>query len=500
MRALIIHTRGEGVLADTSADDVVDIARQVCASKRAVIHLQGGLVTKEHAVDTAARLGSFYSNHNILPVFFIWESGLLETIRNNKREIFDEKIFKSLLKMLLKWVGGKVVASIGGRSMAQASPLDDLMVEKAVEGARRAVSEPVGEPLSNLNTSNTAPLTTEDHQAFEKDLRENREFRIAFDSLMLGLDVEPPKGRTAIVGTQRSSTHLSESVKEELRSSARATSSARGFFDPVTLIVRVSLVLARIVKRCLQGRDHGLYTTAVEELLRDLYIDAIGTWVWGRMKKDTEDSFKEFRPDRPRGGRLFVDELGEQLRLAAKSPKLSIVGHSAGTIFACHLLQYVNEARSAGSVPRDFIFDRVAFLASACQISLFHETLLTHERNALFREFRLYSLGDALESGYWEAPPLYPRSLLYMVSGIFELPDYDVPLLGMQRYITQTQVYSSPEVCRVREFLGTGSRDAWSEFDGGDGFRTDANRHGAFDATEGKRCQTMKSVVYFLNS
>jgi len=61
------------------------------------------LVTKAHGVATAERLAPFYEAKGILPVFFVWESGLFETIKNNAREIFDEKMFKALLKLLLKW-------------------------------------------------------------------------------------------------------------------------------------------------------------------------------------------------------------------------------------------------------------------------------------------------------------------------------------------------------------------------------------------------------------
>jgi len=444
------------------------------------------------------RLSPFYEAKDILPVFFVWESGLFETIKNNAREIFDEKIFKALLKMLLKWAGGKVAAAPGGRGIPEAEPLDDMTVAEAIAQARTGV----GEPLSRLDTTNVAPLTSDEQQAFEKDLRSSDDFRSAFDSIMLGLGAEPPQGRAPAANVAAAPTLMSESVKNELRASVREEPGGRSLFsfDPVHIAIRATAVLARVVKRCLQHRDHGLYTTVVEELLRELYIDAIGTWVWQRMKKDTLDTFGEFPPDAPRGGRLLIRRLAKELAQGAGAPKISIVGHSAGSIFACHMMEHVDQQRRAGALPTTFTFDRMVFLAPACQEALFKKVLDIHGQRPLFQHFRLYSLGDALEAGYWEAPPLYPRSLLYMISGLLEQPEYDMPLLGMQRYLVNDRVYNETELAAIRRFLSSGSRQVWAEASDGDGLRSNANRHGGFDATSGDHCNTMDSVAYFISS
>ncbi|HXT11405.1 MAG TPA: hypothetical protein VN873_07560 [Candidatus Angelobacter sp.] len=254
------------------------------------------------------------------------------------------------------------------------------------------------------------------------------------------------------------------------------------------------------MRRLLQKRDHGLYTTVVEEILRELYLDAVGTWVWGRMKKDTQDTFALLdSPAPPRGGRLFVEELGKALRARTDRPKISIVGHSAGSIFACHLLAHVDEMRREGGMPLDFQFHRVAFLAPACRCALWAAILALHEARPLWGNFRMYSLSDTLESGYWEAPFLYPRSLLYIISGLLETPEIDVPILGMQRYMNQSDVYSMPEMEVIRTFLAVGDRQVWSKQNGGAGLSSDALKHGEFDDTTGEHVETMRSVIYFLN-
>ena len=41
-----------------------------------------------------------------------------------------------------------------------------------------------------------------------------------------------------------------------------------------------------------------------------------------------------------------------------------------------------------------------------------------HRQSPLFDNFRMFSLSDEMEAGYWEIPAVYPRSLLYLVSGL----------------------------------------------------------------------------------
>src|SRR5262249_34038391 len=118
----------------------------------------------------------------------------------------------------------------------------------------------------------------------------------------------------------------------------------------------------------------------------------------------------------------------------------------------------------------------------------------------LFCEFRMFALNDHLESGYWEAPPLYPRSLLYMVSGMFErVPD--APLLGMGRYFTNGGVYHDPDVETARAFVfNPTSHSAWSIAKGDNGLSSDATRHGSFCNTGTPQPDTMASVLYLLKS
>jgi hypothetical protein len=503
LSALVIHTRGDGNLGDTAPAEVTQIAAKIATVPQAVIHIHGGLVTKSSGLAGSLRLDNYYRSAGVLPVFPLWESGLFEAVRNNWKEIFDEKLFQTLLKRLLKHAGGKLLQSAGGRAAGAYEPLDDQESAIALTQALRAeIAEETPEPLRDIAPAQPpSELTADEEKLLKNELATSAELQEAVDAIMLGLELQPPPGaRAGAAPVQPAKTHLSPVIQEELR--AAAEPGARGLFDPASLIVHAVTILARVINRFARRRDHGLYTTVVEELLRELYFNAIGGKVWGLMKQDTRDAFADGAPGSQRGGSLFLRELAAQLRArsAAKHTRsrISIVAHSAGSIWACHFLQRMSEIRAAGALRADFRLHRLVFLAPACTCRLFAKVLETHAQMALFDEFRVYALSDPLEAGYWEAPPLYPRSLLYLVSGLFE-DEPDQPLVGMARYVTETQVYDEAQAAAVRTFLmEPRGRSVWSQEDRGLGLASDARRHGAFDETTGAFIKTMQATLHLL--
>jgi hypothetical protein len=188
------------------------------------------------------------------------------------------------------------------------------------------------------------------------------------------------------------------------------------------------------------------------------------------MKKDTADAFLDDSPDAPQeihGGRAFVKRL-----VAWWKPgrRVTLVGHSTGAIYIAHLLQAADSMLPAAAK-----FDAV-FLAPAASFAFLSEKLAL--LNKRVGEFRLFGLRDALERGYWEVPVLYPASLLYLVSGLFEDPVVDMPIVGMQRYHLATGPYNLPEVKDVLGWIG--DRCVWSEVAGSPGFASGALKHGGF--------------------
>jgi hypothetical protein len=464
------------------------------------LHVHGGLVSASAGLAKAGRLDPLYRSGNVLPVFPIWESGLLEVIHNHADRIFNEHIFQVLLKFLLKHAGGMIGQPPGARGSY--ATLRDLDIRQAIAEAQLAKTDPNRpEPFSN-RAPVTPPqeLAPAEAQHFESDLDASREFHAANDAIMLGLNVQPPAAaRAAHAGVAPAATLMSADIQDELRQDARP--GARGLFSAVTLIKHGVKILYRIIERYAHHRAHGLWATTVEEIGRELYLDALGGKVWGAMKADTQRAFDAGATGEPRGGALFMQVLAAELtaRQAAGQPlpKLSIVAHSAGSIWACHFLHHLQALRVSNALPANFALDRLILLAPACTCQLFAKMLAEHREAALFCDFRIFALSEPLESGYWEAPPLYSRSLLYMVSGMFEF-EADAPLTGMQRYLN-AKVYSQPEVQATRAFLSNPAAHAvWSVVSGASGLSSDSHRHGAFDDTGTPAPTTIASVLYLL--
>lgn len=502
---LVIQTGADGVLDHTKPEEVTQIVKQVVAAGRAVLHVHGGLVNAQHGLATAARLDLVYRKAALTPVFPVWETGALETIRNHAGEIFREHLFGVLLKFVLKHAGGKLEQSPAGRAADTYVPLTDRKVDGAVQEAQAASRDPtLPEPLlqpPHIPVPPPTEVTPAESDYFRSDLEQSQELQDAVDGVMLGLgSAPPPGGRAPSPGVLPTRTLLSFGIQEELRREVKP--GARGLFDVATIVHHGLQILVRVIKRFVEHRDHGLWPTAVEELCRELYLDAAGGVVWDLMKRDATSTFEPGTAQAPRGGSAFLDALGNELRAAAAAgkslPKLSLVAHSAGSIWASHFLLALEARRARAALPADFRLHRLIVLAPACTDALFKAVLQQQGRRPLFDDFRLFALGDPLESGYWEAPPLYPRSLLYMVSGMFE-EDVDMPLLGMQRYYTGDSVYHTPETDEVRSYLSTPATHAvWSVAKGAPGLSSDSTRHGAFTDSGPPLPSTMNSVLYFL--
>ena len=65
-----------------------------------VVHFHGGLVNEKVGMRNASRLLSAYRSAQSYPVFFVWESGLLEVLSHNLGNIAQEKVFQRLLSRL----------------------------------------------------------------------------------------------------------------------------------------------------------------------------------------------------------------------------------------------------------------------------------------------------------------------------------------------------------------------------------------------------------------
>ena len=270
---------------------------------------------------------------------------------------------------------------------------------------------------------------------------------------------------------------LQEDEKAQLRGTLRASSILQAGTQAVASrpnIEEIIEVLQRVTNRFAAQRDHGLYATTVEEVLRQFYLDRVGKDVWDRMKQATSSAFGN---DVNRyGGTAFLKGLADYWA-SDHHPHITLVGHSAGAIYICHFLQKVLEL-----LPDKVTFDLV-FLAPACTFELFSETLVACQKR--IAGIRIFGMRDALEQAdplVPSVPLVYPYSLLYFVSGVLE-DEPDTPLLGMQRYHSGKAPYDTiPAVSNSLHCLnGLGTQSTvWSVVNTGDGLASSATTHGGF--------------------
>lgn len=454
-----IHTGKDGILKDTTDDDVRALVADLKNAPKLVIHLHGGLISKDAALKKAERLIPAYQAVGARPVFMVWESSFLETISNNLHEINREKIFSFIVKRVLKYAVGKLTNVDGSKASGQLPLPNDIEVN--MEFNKRLTDKPDGEvPYGDFKPESLEELTQAERKQFEDSLATDPDFQNEVQAIVDTVkpeETESTSKGTTVKRRKSAGTLISPDVVDELVVDA-AEKEGKGIFSSAAMIIKAGQILCRVIDRFLQGRDHGLYATVVEEVLRALYVANVGSAIWGMMKKDTEDTFANVGQQPTRAGWFFIQELGKLMKEGHR-PEVSVVAHSAGAIYASYLLTHLAWARADQNhpLPDDFRLKNLIFLAPACSFTLFDRALVGHRQSPLFDHFRMFALSDKLEAGYWEVPAVYPRSLLYLVSGLFEQENgksaSDLPLVGMQRYFKEAEIYKQPEVECVRSLL-----------------------------------------------
>lgn len=417
--SFMIETGGDGRLAPpTDPAQVRALIDAAVGHGHLLVHLHGGLVSARAGRAGAAALAPKYREWGAAPVAFVWHTGPAEILCGNLHEVMTEDFFEKVLKLALRFVVGRLKLPGGGKSGDGFATVSDLDVNKAL-ASRAASAEPFGELDGTPDELDPHELGKVEQTAqADPGLRAAAERIVETDAASRGLvSYEGPRVETA----------MDPEVLAEI-GGGDAAGGGRGLLQMAAVGRHVGRVVFRVVKRFAQGRAHGVYCTCVEEICRELYVAKTGGTLWKMIKDEAEDTFASTL-GAPRGGRLFVDTLAAAFA-AGKRPRITVVGHSAGSIFAAHLLR---ELAAVGIQVDDLIL-----LAAAVRFSLFGQAMADVGVLAPKRQHHI-ALSEECEAGYWEVPVLYPRSLLYMVSGAAELGDKgvslaDEPLLGMQRF------------------------------------------------------------------
>jgi len=292
-------------------------------------------------------------------------------------------------------------------------------------------------------------------------------------------------GSRSVTGVTAQSTLMDPDVVAEIApgDSAAEDEKSRSILGTIMLGKRVVTVVGAVIWRYANGRDHGLYLTIVEEIMRAFYVRAAGRFLWTQMKDAVGSAFTK-QPDY--GGTAFVGQLGRFWKDC--KPCITLVGHSAGAIYVGRLLQELNAAMDS-----DFRV-KVVLIAPACTFDFLAESLRTADKRVA--SLRIFGMSDAVERNDHLVPGIYPASLLYFVSGVLE-DERDEPLAGMQRYYTDRYAGARfNSVAEVKEF-GCLKKDhayAWANTEGFNGANCDMVTHGGW----ARAPATLASVLYLI--
>jgi hypothetical protein len=491
----VIHSRAgrlgaDGVTSRADAKRIIAQAHAANPDKGLLIHFHGGLVNTAAGLAIAANLAPRYFSAGAYPLFFVWEAGPIQTLKNNLGDILNDEVFQELVKKVGEWavkqIGGAFTTRGGG-----AIQIDQYKMRHDFDswfaGAAAAPPVPLDSPVEKPGATK-AVLPNEDTLAtdIESELPNDERFQ----RVMAGLYVASGGGAGT---TTKSGGPPAVTVRALVDEKAldqmflpRTSGNTRAGLVWFKVAKFVAKVVIAVVKRHWDKRDHGIYTTIVEEVLRAAYLAKVGEVVWRTMKKDTADAFDTVADSV--GTALFAD-LAELAAQGKTFKQITLVGHSTGAVYINNLLEH------AAALP-DTKFN-VILLAPACRSDAFAKVAAAN--GARIANFRMFTMSDELESQDQLVSIIYPRSLLYFISGVLE-GAADVPILGMNRFNVNEDLFSSGEfeyVAAVRTWLGkNASNCVWSIADGGLGLNCTSKSHGDFDNDDA----TLLSIEHVISS
>jgi hypothetical protein len=481
--------------------------RLAAGQSKVMLFLHGGLVNEADGRQQAVEVSNGLSlDPSWEQICVVWRTGLLEELRDNWLKLVNsDALYKLILAWLVHHAASKVkVTGAAGATLLEANPIS--------RGAIRArFDASAGNPVADLEALATGPnqviqVQETSRQEIEAELRAalqaDPELQSALKDLNAAvmLRVGGPAGPGDAAAGAVSFSHLNGNIQQRLENSAARAIHAHAVTELVAIwdiVTAAAEVAWRVYDRYRTQRDHGFYATIVEELAREIFGDYIGGDIWDWMK---QNAAKHFEP----GG--FGPQLIEALSQGANNNRLVVIGHSAGSIWASDFLTAV--AKSTRPFPMDLVF-----VAGAVRVKDFAQALSSGEDHV--RRFRAYAMTDATERAdtLIQKPPglewVYPSSLLYLVSGLFEanpnsnrhlVPDVDAPLVGLQRFFETgappAWLTEADEIRALREVIVFyGKHDPATYYGPGDegpGMNSSARDHGCYETDP----DTLASIKY----
>jgi hypothetical protein len=496
----LVVSGADGRLVGRSPQDLAQLLDGALSHRRVVVHVHGGLVDEAAGTRVAASLLPVYSQAGAHPLFFVWQAGIREILRNNILEIAREELFERLLRRVLGWAVGRVRSEEEGVRGAGAVLPSETELRSEL-GRRQRLTDPdagaepfADQPLpdANLPPDGTAfVLPAEEEAEFLRQVAGDVELeqQVAGAAADRELEWGNTDGTRGAPAVERVPSRIDQDVLAEI--AAGEEEGARGLVSTAVLARKALQVLRSVLLRYRTQTDSGIYPTVVEEVLRAFYLGNVGGAIWHALKKETDDTFSPDHADR--AGRMLLTRLA--VRRPDDGPRMTLVGHSTGAVFIDNLLSAAARGRpteaGARSGSRSAAF-QVCFLAPACTTQHFGQTL--DVADDLIGRFRMFTMTDAAERADRLVGAVYPRSLLYLVSGLLERDRGSsavAPVLGLSRYLRADgldRLLASDEavtarLARVRRYTAEEDRLVLSPTaaDALVGARSSARTHGGFD-------------------
>jgi len=515
-------TSAKGVFDDTTAQQMQDAMAEyvkVSHDKTLALFFHGGLVDKASGMTNAQQLLGPYSlasdpnekAGNAYPYFFVWESGLLETLQHNLPGIVSETIFQRLRDI----IGAKALTVLGAppaQVMAFRAPT--LMANIPASAARA---------LSPHDISDVEEAVESDPIINAEKRRIAQSARPPVTALAEAAGTTPRQVVTS-PATLLSPEIVGGIVAEEAHRDAVTVEDATELMSPFsfgTLALAAGSVLMRIIQRYSAGRNHNFHNTLVEEIFRQYYVANVGWAVWNEMKVETAEAFQGDAEHNV--GTAMIAQLISFYEMGAdpKQARITLLGHSTGAVYICNFLAAMDQALAPKDYGSQIKFD-VIFMAPAVRVDRFAATLAAHGH--LIRNFRSFEMSDDLETAEKllqvdGASPavnellgqVYTSSLLYFISGVLEDPDDDTPVDGMQRFFLRNGAFvpgAFADIDAAWNFYGSRSNAVIASDTSALspqpplGQRCTSHHHGGFpsDDIEGTPGGTLQSVCYLLRT
>ena len=427
-----------------------------------VVYFHGGLVTEKDGMNAAALMKNYFADLNSKRhvVSFVWETGPMETLSQNLKnlqELAGTDLFEEVTKFVIKIVAKKL-------GIEDARGGGEYLEDHTIFDEKHKVA-----PFENLDKSMGA------RGGATLDIDDEDEL---YSEYYKKLELESKK----LIAEEGSEEITNLPVENDV--------IARGGI--ISIATTVAKIAFAVLKRYFKKNHHDFYPTVMEESFRKIYLDKVGHWGWKQMKDKSAEMFASntgLLGDHQHAGSYFLNQLNEhvqKLAAAGKTIEIELIGHSAGSIAICNLLEAT--AKKFKAIKYNTIF----FLAPACRTDLFLEKGKLAMDNGVFKNFKMFTMEESNEKKDHCIPYIYTHSLLYLVSGLFE-DEVDAKIMGLhEQFRIEGRYAGFSELTELNSFINSNklilSIDT-KNFD--ESMRSKSLKHGDFD----NDIDTLRSIL-----